>query len=102
MDGGAGFISRHFVWLDSIDAMISSHVDLREARLDAPELRLFGSNGGGEAYGFDTRTTPWQVVMIPFVVMVWEDSIVLAHSFEGFLERAARNDDFFKPAQHSE
>ena len=34
-----------------------------------PELLLFGSSGGGEAYAFDKRSLPWRVVEVPFVGM---------------------------------
>jgi hypothetical protein len=35
----------------------------------APHLLLFGTDGGGEAYAFDTRTEPWNVVEVPFIGM---------------------------------
>jgi hypothetical protein len=35
----------------------------------APGLFLFGSDGGGEAYAFDTQASPWTVIQVPFVGM---------------------------------
>ena len=51
----------------------------------APGLLIFGSTGGGEAYGFDTRLEPWMIVSIPFIPMDWEDAIPISDSFTGFL-----------------
>jgi hypothetical protein len=55
-----------------------------------PGLTLIGSDGGGEAFGFDKRSKPWKVVMIPFVALCWEDAKPLANSFTGFLQRLRR------------
>jgi hypothetical protein len=52
-----------------------------------PGLMLIGSNGGGEAFGFDQRRSPWQYVMIPFIVMLWEDAIPLGETFAHFVKR---------------
>jgi hypothetical protein len=46
---------------------------------------MIGSNGGGEAYGFDTRSSPWTVKMIPFIPMDWNESVLVGRSFEDFL-----------------
>ena len=55
-------------------------------------LLLIGSNGSGEAYGFDTRQTPWPVVQVPFVGM--DDSLVekMGGSFKEFLTSLGRED----------
>lgn len=52
----------------------------------APGLLIFGSNGGGEAYGFDTRRPNWSVVALPFVGMAWELARLRGSSFGEFLE----------------
>jgi hypothetical protein len=52
----------------------------------APGLFLFGSNGGGEAFGFDTRTPDWHIVRIPFIPMSWDDVIPMGETFEQFIE----------------
>jgi hypothetical protein len=55
----------------------------------APDLLLFGSDGGGEAYAFDTRESPWGVVKVPFIGMSDRQSIVLlGRSFVEFLGNA--------------
>jgi hypothetical protein len=47
-------------------------------------LLLFGSSGGG-AYAFDSRTSPAQIVAVPFIGL--DDEIVYGPSFEEFLVR---------------
>jgi hypothetical protein len=51
-----------------------------------PELLLFGSNGSGEAYAFDKRSTPWPVVQVPFVGMDYSLCAVIGNSFSEFIE----------------
>ncbi len=65
----------------------------------ASGLVLIGSNGGGEAFGFDTRRTPPSVVMVPFVSSGWEDALTIASSFEAFLDRLGAGDDLFDSPQ---
>jgi hypothetical protein len=50
------------------------------------ELLLFGSNGAGEAFGFDTRNAPAPIVVVPFVGLDWSDAIVIATSLREFLD----------------
>lgn len=52
----------------------------------APNLLLFGSSGGGDAYGFDTSTETMQVLAVPFVHMSLDDARVIAPTFGAFLE----------------
>jgi hypothetical protein len=53
----------------------------------APCLFLFGSDGGGEAFAFDMRTSPWSVVQVPFVGMDTELAEPMGDSFLAFLQR---------------
>jgi len=52
----------------------------------APGFLIFGSNGGGEAYGFDTRTEGWPIVRLPVVVMSWTEARPMGESFAAFLK----------------
>jgi hypothetical protein len=55
-----------------------------------PGLFLFGSNGGGEAYAFDTRENPWVVVQVPLIGMGDAASAIpLGGSFTEFLKNVA-------------
>jgi hypothetical protein len=62
---------------------------------DLPGFLLIGSNGGGEAFGFDKRTEPWNVVMVPFIGTEWKVSIVVGNTFNKFLKRQAAGEDLF-------
>ncbi|MBX9790645.1 MAG: SMI1/KNR4 family protein [Pirellulales bacterium] len=85
-DGGEGFIGRTYCILWSVAELASMNQNY-EVEDYAPALLVFGSNGGGEALGFDTRNPQWPVVQIPFVGMDWGMAQPIAASFTGFLER---------------
>lgn len=55
-----------------------------------PGFLLIGSNRGGEAFAFDLRTSPWKVVMVPFIGMEEAHARVLAPNFGEFLEALYR------------
>jgi hypothetical protein len=89
-DGAEGSINKHYPMLwgaaEIIECDKSCEVDLY-----APGLILFGSNGGGEAYGFDTRPSDGMpVVKVPFIGMALEYANVEAPTFTEFLEKLAR------------
>ena len=86
--GGEGTIGDSYIMLWSVDKLLELNASYQVDRF-APGLLLFGSDGSGEAFGFDTRSNPWQVVQIPFVGMELEDVEVLASSFYEFLEGLA-------------
>ena len=51
----------------------------------------FGSNGGEELLAFDMRRSePWEVVMIPFIPMRQEEAILIADSFQKFVQSVGR------------
>ena len=54
----------------------------------APGIFVFGSSGGGEAYGFDTRSSI-AVIQIPFVGMQLSEVEYLVPSFTEFLTALA-------------
>ena len=84
-DGAEGFVSNAYVILWTVDELASLNEGY-EVEENAPGLLIFGSDGGGEAYGFDTRQTDWTIVQVPFVGMSWALAQPLAKSFRGFLE----------------
>ena len=68
MNGGEGFIGDNYCRLYAIEDLMP----LNEAFLVkefAPELLIFGSNGGGEAFAFNTSSSPFSIVAIPFIPM---------------------------------
>jgi hypothetical protein len=85
-NGGEGFIGKHsYVIFWSLDELASMN---RAYEVDnyAPGLLMFASDGGGEAFGFDTRSTPWTVVQVPFIGLGWKLARPMAKSFLEFLE----------------
>ena len=88
-DGGDGFIGRAYVILWSIGELISMN-EAYEVESYAPGLLIFGSDGGGEAYGFDTRNPQWVTVEMPFVGMGWSLARPIATSFTEFLDHLFR------------
>ena len=86
-NGGEGFIGkRAYIILWGVEELAYLN-QAYEVQDYVPGLLLFGSDGGGEAYGFDTRTPPWQTVEVPFVGMAWELARPRGATFSAFLER---------------
>ena|SRR2546425_1936717 len=88
-NGGEGFVgptSYVMLWRAEELAPLNQAYEVQKY---APGLLLFGSDGGGEAYGFDTRTPDWEIVQVPFVGLTWDLARPLAKSFDEFLLRLA-------------
>lgn len=85
-NGGEGFVGQQYVIFWGVDELPSMNCDY-EVEMYAPGLLVFGSSGGGEAYGFDTRSSQWPVVSMPFVGMEWEVAEPMGPTFDAFLER---------------
>ncbi len=83
-DGGEGFIGRTHLILWKTDELIANNAAYHVAEL-APELFLFGSNGGGEAFWFERRSAALPIVSVPFITMEMADAKVVAPDFETFL-----------------
>jgi hypothetical protein len=91
-NGGEGFVGTNtYVILWGADELVPMN---REYEVEdyAPGLLIIGSDGGGEAYGFDTRNPQWPVVQVPFVGMEWSEAIHIASSFRGFIEHLYREE----------
>jgi hypothetical protein len=83
-NGVEGFLTRSYAVLWSAEQLIQYQESYNVVGC-APGLILFGSNGGGEAWGFDCRATSRQIVRIPFVPLDWKEAEVVARSFSDFL-----------------
>jgi hypothetical protein len=92
MDGGEGFIGKNFLRAWPVDELIQSNEGVDER---APGLFLFGSNGAGEAFAFDTRSSPPPIVVVPFIGMEWDAAITLAPDFGAFLQHLYWSEDLF-------
>jgi SMI1 / KNR4 family (SUKH-1) len=93
MNGGEGFVGKNFLRAWHIEDLIQFNKDyfFDEA---APELFLFGSSGGGEAFAFDTRSSPPSIVAVPFIGSL-EDAIVIAPNFNSFLQHLYWSEGLF-------
>ena len=85
-NGGDGFVGKKYVILWSVDELPSMNQSY-EVQKYVPGLLVFGSSGGGEAYGFDTRFPDWPIVQVPFVGMEWAVAEPMGSSFSEFLEQ---------------
>jgi hypothetical protein len=85
-NGGEGFLGNAYVILWGAEELTSMNRSY-EVQEYAPGLLIFGSDGGGEAYGFDTRTQDWPIVQVPFVGMAWSLARPMGASFSAFLKR---------------
>jgi hypothetical protein len=65
-NGGEGFIgeSCSILWDESELASLNASYESHKWTLG---FLIFGSDGGGEAFGFDTRNQQWPIVQVPFV-----------------------------------
>ena len=86
-DGGEGCIGKSaYVMLWAVGELASLN-HAYEVQKYAPGLLIFGSDGGGEAFGFDTRNPQWPIVRVPFVGMAWDVARSMGGTFNDFLER---------------
>lgn len=90
-NGGAGFLGANYIHLWKAEELVSMNQGYRVEKF-APGLILFGSDGGGEGYGFDMRATSRPVVRIPFIGLDWQDAVHVANGFEEFLFEALTKD----------
>ena len=88
-NGGEGMIGDTYVILWKAEELAELN-DSYEVDEYAPGLLLIGSDGGGDAFAYDTRTTPWPVVRVPFVGMDLHSVEIVGPSFAGFLEALSR------------
>jgi len=93
MNGGEGFVGKNFLRVWPVEDLIQANKDLL-VNEGAPGLFLFGSNGGGEAFAFDTRSAPPPVVAVPFIVGL-EDVIAISPTFGSFLQHLYQSEDLF-------
>jgi hypothetical protein len=88
-NGGEGFIGDDYLILWRAEDLAPFNREYEVATY-APGLLLFGSSGGGEGYGFDTREGVWSVVRVPFVGMSWQHAQTMGNSFTDLILRLGR------------
>lgn len=88
-DGGEGFIGDNYLMLWKSEELAVFNEEY-EVEKYAPGIFLFGSNGGGESYGFDLRDPSMPIVRIPFVGMDLRYARTMATNFTDFLIQLAK------------
>jgi hypothetical protein len=84
-NGGEGFVGDAYVIFWRVEELVEMNKAYQVAEY-APGLFLFGSDGGGEAFAFDTRSDSKPVVSVPFVGMELKLARPTAPNFKMFLE----------------
>lgn len=85
MDGGEGFVGNAYLILWRAGELLEMNKAYQVAEY-APGFFLFGSDGGGEAFAFDTRSDAKPIVSVPFVGMELKVARPVASKFTAFLE----------------
>ena len=92
-NGGEGFVGKNaYVMLWAVGELASMN-EAYEVQKYVPGLLIFGSDGGGEAFGFDTRIPECPIVQVPFVGMAWDLAPPMGTTFDRFLERLHETED---------
>jgi len=85
-NGGEGELSVEPGWFSLWPA--EEVVELNEGyevQTRLPGFFGFGSSGGGELLAFDTRTTPWNILSIPFIPLYEEEAVLVAANLGEFM-----------------
>jgi hypothetical protein len=78
-------IGNNYLEISKAEYIVSLN-EVYSVKLYAPGLILFGTDGGGEGYGFDYREIDPIVVDIPFVGMDWKYARKRGKTFLDFLQ----------------
>jgi hypothetical protein len=54
---------------------------------DIPGFIVIGSDGGGEAFGYNLNLIPPELCMVPFIGGRWEDALSFGTSFVEFVKK---------------
>ena len=89
-NGGEGFIGDNYVVLWKAEELCDFNQKY-EVEKYAPGIFLFGSDGGGEGYGFDTESMTMPIVQIPFIGMERRYAVSIADNFSDFFSKLAES-----------
>jgi hypothetical protein len=84
-NGGEGNIGNSYLVLWSIDELVELNEGYAVKEF-ANGLVLFGSDGGGTAYAFDTRFEDIPIIEVPFIGMDLKEISKCSDTFVGFFE----------------
>lgn len=89
MNGGEGFLGEDYLILWGAEELAQFNREY-EVQEYAPGLVLFGSDGGGEGFAFDTRSSPPQIVQVPFIGMELQYANPVGSDFRDFISKMGR------------
>jgi SMI1 / KNR4 family (SUKH-1) len=92
-DGGEGWIGPNAYVIFYRLTELAEWIKVYQFDEFARGFFIFGSDGGGEAYAFDIRTSAMPIVMFPFIGLDPDVVDVMAPTFTQFLEVLASLDD---------
>jgi hypothetical protein len=87
-NGGEGFINDSYIIFFKAEELADFNREY-EVEKYAPGILLFASNGGGEAYGFDTQDPNMSIVRVPFVGMSRKLALKTARNIADLFSRLA-------------
>lgn len=87
-NGGEGLIGQTYVVLWHIQELGQKN-RAYDPDVWAPGLLLFGTDGGNEGFGFDTREEVLPIIQIPLVGMSWGEARPLGDTFHDFLRNVS-------------
>lgn len=82
-DGGEGMVGDNYVAFWSASELVEYNRGYVAEY--APNLVIFGSDGGGEAFAFDRSTQPPSIVMVPFIGL--DSPVPQCQTFSDFIAR---------------
>ena len=87
-NGGEGFFGekQEYLVLWAAEELFQFNKEY-EVQVYAPGLLLFGGNGGGEGFAFDTRKKEFSIVMVPLIGMELQYANPIAKNFTEFLSK---------------
>lgn len=83
-NGGEGFVGDEYLIMFNAEEIVRFNQGY-EVEKYAPGLLLFGSNGGGEGYAFDTTSEECPVVKVPFIGMDHRYAKVVGQNLSDFI-----------------
>jgi hypothetical protein len=87
-NGGEGFIGDNYIIFWKAGELADFNREY-EVNKYAPGILLFGSDGGGEGYGFDTRSRKLPIIRMPFIGMDRRYARPVAENFQDLFVKLA-------------
>ena len=84
-NGYEGIVGKSYLVLWKIENLVMLNEEYAVNEF-APYLVLIGSDGGGEAYAFDTRMNGFPIINTPFIGLGLEEETIIGNSFSEFFE----------------